>query len=279
VTETPSQPAQHHPREAVVTVVYGTHAERLDYTFSSFAQNPHLELHAFVLADRLPRNQVPGIRYHLRAPDPAFSHPMRDADYRRWVFLDELEADYALVVDGLDVLCLQPLPRIPDLLRGYWLGACVEHAGNRMLRGHLYTANFLNAGVTFWDVRKSISLRKEIVQIGRRRFRNLQDDQITLNELVHTRYFENLIILPCQYNYRALLKRRYPGWPTVSSLDSVKIYHSYLGIENAKRHQPFLPYIQLPELQADKKHISALLRWLRRINERIGLSYLLFRKD
>lgn len=263
------RPATSSPRQAVVTVVYGTHAERLDYTFSSFAQNPHLELHAFVLGDRLPVNQVPGIRYHLRAPDPAFSHPMRDADYRRWVFIDELGVDYALVVDGCDVLCLQPLPEIPALLRGCWLAACVEHQASRRICGGLYTANFLNAGVTFWDVKASQPLREEVVRRGRLRFRSLEDDQTALNEVVHTRYFEYLAILPCQYNFRALLKARYPGWPTVNSLDSVKIYHSYLGIENAKRMAPFRKYAELPDLEADPGPLNRIQQFFRRLRERL----------
>lgn len=264
-------PSHSNPiRQAVVTVVYGTHTERLDYTFSSFAVNRHCELHAVIIGDRLPTNQVAGIRYHLRAPDPSFSHPMRDADYRRWLFIDELGVDYALVIDGCDVLCLQSLPDIPSLLRGCWLAACVEHSANRWLRHRIYTANFLNAGVTFWDVRASRPLREDVVRLGRRRFRFLEDDQTALNEVVHTRYFERLAILPCQYNYRALLNVRYPRWPTVKSLDGVKIYHSYLGIENAKRLGPFRQDAELGELEEDFGRISRPRQWFRRLSERFG---------
>src|SRR5579862_8593532 len=116
-------------KQAVLTVAFGNFADRLDRTFTSFAQNPFLELHAFIVGDRLPEKRIPGITYHLRPPDPAFSHPLRDAVYRRWLFIDDLDVEYALVVDNQDVLCLQPIPEIPVLLRGAAFGASVEHAG------------------------------------------------------------------------------------------------------------------------------------------------------
>ncbi len=246
-----SKPAPDFPRQAVVTVVYGDHAERLDHTFSSFAQNPHLELHAFVLGNRLPVNQVPGIRYHLRAPDPSFSHPMRDADYRRWRLIDELDADYALVVDGLDVLCLRPLPPLPDILRGAWFAGCVEHRGGRHLAGGLYTSNFLNAGVTFWDVRASVDLRREVERRGRTRYRNLVDDQLALNEVIHARYFDRVVILPCQYNYRGSLGPAPRGWPRNPNLDGVYLYHNRHWIHRARQLLPVAMSAQLPELPAD----------------------------
>jgi hypothetical protein len=256
-------------RQVAMTVVYGAHAERLDRTFTSFVQNAFLELHAFVLGDRLPQRQVPGIRYHLRAPDPRFSHPMRDADFRRWEFLDDLDAAYALVVDGCDALCLQPLPEIPALLRGGWLAAAVEHHGGRRLGGGLYTSNFINAGVTFWDVAASRPLRAEVLARGRRRFRNLIDDQLCLNEVVHARYPERLALLPCQYNFRAYLDRRQPGWPTVSTLDGVVIYHNTYGIEAAKRRMPFKPRADLPPLEPDSGPLSAAQQRWRRWRQRL----------
>ncbi len=247
----PSSPAPAGGRQAVLTVVYGTHAERLDFTFASFAQNPHLELHAFVLGDRLPARQVPGIRYHLRAPDPAFSHPMRDADFRRWLFLDELEVDYALVVDGGDVLCLQPLPPLPDLLRGACLAGCVEHKGGRHLGGGAYTTNYLNAGVTFWNVPASRELRRQVIERGRTRFRNLVDDQLALNEVIHARFFDQVTILPCHYNYRASLGPRPRGWARTSSLDGIRIYHNRHWIEAARRLRPVPPCAELSPLAPD----------------------------
>lgn len=238
-------------RQAAVTVVYGAHAERLDYTFTSFAQNPHLELHAFILGDRLPVRQFPGIHYHLRAPDPSFSHPMRDADYRRWVFLDELGVDYALVVDGGDVLCLQPLPPLPELLRGAWFAGCVEHGGSRRLGGGRYTTNFLNAGVTFWDVRASGPLRQEVERRGRTCFRNLVDDQLALNEVIHARFFDRVIVLPCHYNYRASLGPKPRRWARTPDLDGIRIYHNRHWIEEAKRRLPVRPQAELSPLRPD----------------------------
>src|SRR4051812_25085932 len=98
------------PRQIVATFATGPFAEQLDQTFTSFAQNKFLELHAFVIGERLPERQLPGITYHLFKPDPAFMDPMRDAYYRRLVFLDSLGAEFALIVDNSDVLCMQPLP-------------------------------------------------------------------------------------------------------------------------------------------------------------------------
>lgn len=261
MTPSAQQPTVSAPRQAVVTVVYGTHAERLDYTFSSFAQNPHLELHAFILGERLPQNQVPGIRYHLRAPDRAFSHPMRDADYRRWVFLDELEVEYALVVDGMDVLCLRELPPLPDLLRGACFAGCVEHRGGRHLGGGIYTSNFLNAGVTFWNVRASAALRRQVESRGRTRFRNLVDDQLTLNEVIHAQFFEAITILPCHYNYRGSLGPRPWGWPRTPHLDGIRIYHNRHWIEAARRLAPPPDRAPLSPLPPDPRPLG---RWRQR---------------
>jgi hypothetical protein len=183
------------PRQAAVTVASGRHAEILDRTFTSFAQNPFLELHAFIIGDALPAKRLPGITYHLAPPDPGYCHPMRDLYYRRMLLLDQLEADYAVVVDNHDVLCLRPIPELPELLRGAALGACVEHVGGRYLAGQGYTSAYLNAGVTFWHIPSSRRLREEYAARGRARFRSVED-QLTLNEVVHSRYYDDLIILP-----------------------------------------------------------------------------------
>lgn len=260
----------HTPKSAqvAVTVASGGHAERLDKTFTSFRQNPFLELHAFIIGERLPERRVPGIVYHLERPDPAFGHPMRDLYYRRFLFLDQLEVDYAVVVDNSDVLCLRPIPEIPRLLRGAALGACVEHAGARYLAGQGYTSNYLNAGVTFWDVRASRAIREQIVRRGRARFRSVED-QLSLNEVVNTLYYDELAILPCQYNYRALLApRKYPGWPTVDGLDGVLIYHCALCVEAAKQRPAFRPTAILPELVPDAAPPSAWRQFWRRLAHR-----------
>ncbi|MCD6338880.1 MAG: hypothetical protein J7M29_05815 [Verrucomicrobia bacterium] len=244
-------------KQAAVTVVFGDHAERLDETFISFRINPFLELHAFILGTELPKRRVPGVAYHLRKPDPSFSHPIRDADFRRWLFIDELDADYALVVDGCDVFCLQPIPEIPELLKGGWLAAATEHPGGRYLEGKVYTGNFLNAGVTFWDVRASRPLREEIVARGRIRFRNCVDDQLALNEVVFARYLDKLTILPCVYNYRAYYRRKVWGWPTTHTFDGVRIYH-HDEWRKAREALPVAPHPPLAPLKPDR---GPLPRW------------------
>lgn len=261
------------PRQAVVTAAFGPHAEMLDNTFTTFARNPHLELHAFVIGGRLPERQCPGVTYHLEAPDPAFSHPMRDLYYRRLLFLDSLGAEFALLVDNADVLCMQPLPQLPALLRGAALGACVEHAGSRYLAGEGYTSNYLNAGVTFWNVPASRQMRREIAARGRARFRSVED-QLTLNEVVHTRHPDQLVILPCQYNYRAhLAPLRLRGWPTVTHLDGVKIYHNLRCIEAAKRLIPTQPAAVLPDVPPDAGPLTPWQQFWRRVRHRFSPHY------
>lgn len=235
-------------REIVLTAVFGAHAERLDRTFTSFARHSGAELHALVIGDALPRNLVPGVTYHLRPPDPAFGPPdprlrtdearrfqlhFRNACYRRWEFMDQLDAEYCLVVDGIDVLCLQALPPFGELLRGAAVAACVEHVGHYYLKGPGYTSNFLNAGVTFWDVGRSKPLRAEILARGRSELRVQGDDQWVFNEVVQTRHHRDLVILPCQFNFRPYLGRPRRGWPAVAHLDGVSIYHNGECIEQA----------------------------------------------
>ncbi len=254
-------------KQVVVTVASGPPAEKLDYTFTSFAQNPFLELHAFIVDTRLPERRLPGITYHLKAPDPAFSHPMRDLYYRRWSFLDELDAEFALVVDNGDVLCLQPMPEIPALLRGAAVAAAVEHEGGRYLAGQRYVSCYLNAGVTFWDVPASREMRRQIVQRGRTRFRSVED-QLTLNEVLHTRYWDQLVILPSQFNYRAYLHRGRKGWPVVNSLDGVVIYHNDFCIDSAKRLLPVNPRAALPDLKPDLAPLTPREQFWRRLAHR-----------
>ncbi len=256
------------PRQVVMTTVFGTHAEKLDSTFRSFAMNPFLELHAFVLGEALPANRVEGITYHLRKPDPSFSTPIRDADFRRWEFMDELEADYALVVDGHDVLCLQPIPEIPALLRGGVLGVVVEHPGGRYLEGGIYTGNFFNAGVTFWDVEKSRELRRQVIERGRLQYRNDVDDQLSLNEVVHARWLDHITILPTIYNYRCYVKRKKKGWATTHTLDGVRIYHTDECAE-VSALLPAAPYPPLAELEPDAGPLNRSQQVQRRARQRM----------
>jgi hypothetical protein len=256
-------------RQVVVTAAFGDFAERLDRTFLSFAQNPFLELHAFIVGDKLPEKRFPQITYHLRPPDPAFSHPLRDAVYRRWLFIDDLDVEFALVVDNNDVLCMQPLPEIPELLRGAAFGACVEHSGSRYIPGQGYTSAYINCGVTFWNVPASRKMREEIVARGRAYFRNI-DDQRSINEVMQTRYFDQMIILPSQYNYRAFLTpKRVPRWPTVTNLDGVMIYHNSACIEAAKKLLPVKPKAELTDFPPDPAPLTPYQQRRRRFQERL----------
>ncbi|MHB1307342.1 MAG: hypothetical protein ACYDC1_06245 [Limisphaerales bacterium] len=255
-------------RQVCATVVYGSHTELLERTFTSFRRNPFLELHAFILGDRLPQKRAAGVTYHLRPFDPSYSHPMRDADYRRWLLIDELEADYALVVDGCDALCLQPIPEIPLLLKGGWLAAAAEHPGSRYMEDVVYNGNFVNAGVTFWDIGASKGLREEVVARGRTRFRNREDDQMCLNEVVFARYLDRLTLLPCVYNYRAYLNRRVRGWPTTRTLDGVRIYHHDECLRALERGAP-AKNPALPPLRADAGSLTAKQQFWRRLRQRL----------
>jgi hypothetical protein len=221
-------------RSAIVTVAYGHSTENLDYTFTSFALNQGVPLHAIILGRELPKRRLDGITYHLVEPIPDFSHPLREVYFRRMDLLDQLDVEYALVVDSYDVLCLQSLPPLERILGGSDVAACVEHQGARYLMGQGYTANFLNGGVFFWNVPNSRDIRREIVERGRSHFRRRADDQYCINEVIQTRYYDRLRILPCQYNFRAYLNRKQSGWPTVTHLDGVMIYHNAPCIDKAK---------------------------------------------
>lgn len=261
------------PKQVVVTVASGSHAERLDYTFSSFVRNQHLELHAYILGDELPRNQIPGIQYHLVAPDPAFQDPMRDLYYRRFLFIDELGADYALIVDNSDVLCLQELPPLPALLRGAMFAGCAEHEGGRYVLGQGYTGSYINAGVTFWNVQASRKAREETVARGRLQFRSV-DDQLTLNEVLFTRYYDQIVLLPSQYNFRAhLAPLTIKGWPTVSHLDGVHIYHNSRCIEAVKQLPPVKRHASLPALTPDTRPLSRWEKLKRKVRNRLQPHY------
>ncbi|MGD0615133.1 MAG: hypothetical protein ABSA69_06795 [Verrucomicrobiota bacterium] len=256
-------------KQVVVTAASGPNAEALDRTFTSFAQNPFLELHAFVFGQKLPEMRLPQINYRLVAPDPAFSDPMRDQYYRRWILLDELDAEYALVVDNGDVLCLQPMPEIPSLLHGAAMGGCVEHAGGRYLMGQEYVSCYLNTGVTFWNVPSSRKIREETMARGRARFRSI-DDQRSINEIVHSRYYDQLVLLPCQYNYRAFLPpKRSSRWPTVTHLDGVVIYHNSHCIDAAKKLLPVKRRAELPDLPQDPAPLTPRQQFWRKVRERL----------
>jgi hypothetical protein len=261
-----------HHRSAAVTVAYGHSTEHLNYTFLSFAEkNPGLSLHAFILGAELPKQRLPQIQYHLVAPLPDFSHPLREVYFRRMELIDQLDVDYALVVDSYDVLCLQALPPFEQLVGQAALGAVTEHLGSRYILGQGYTANFLNCGVIFWNLAASRKMREEIVARGRAHFRTVADDQFCLNEVVQTRYYDQLRILPCQYNYRChILNVRQRTIATVPHLDGVVIYHNAACMDAAKTLLPVRPKASLPDLKRDARPLTRQEQFWRRLRQRLN---------
>jgi hypothetical protein len=255
-------------RSAVVTLAMGQAVENLDYTFSSFARCPDVELHAFIIGRQLPQPRIPQIQYHLLAPSPDFSNPLREIYFRRMEVLDALGVDFALTVDCFDVLCLQPLPPFEQLLGNADMAACVEHHGSRYVLGQGYTSNFLNGGVFFWNVPRSRDLRAEILARGRAHFRTVADDQHCINEVIQTKYYDRLRILPCQYNYRAYLNRKYRHWPTVEHLDGVMIYHNAACMDDAKKLPPVKPKAVLPNLPIYGRPLTPREQFWRRLQNR-----------
>ncbi len=256
-------------RSAIITVAFGHSTEHLDYTFTSFAKhNPGVPLHAFIIGKELPRRRLDGITYHLVEPVPDFSHPLREIYFRRLELIDRLEVDCALVVDSYDVLCLQPLPPFGQILGGCDVAACVEHMGARYVLGQGYTSNFLNGGVYFWNLPGSRDIRREIVERGRSHFRTIADDQFCVNEVLQTKHYDRLRILPCQYNYRAYLNRRQRGWPTVTHLDGVLIYHNAACMDEAKSLPLSKPKAALPELPKDGRPLTEKEQFWRKLKLR-----------
>lgn len=252
---------------AIVTVAFGHSTEHLDYTFLSFAEkNPGVPLHAFVFGNKLPERQLPQINYHLVAPVPDFSHPLREVYFRRHELIDQLDVEFALVVDSYDVLCLQPLGPFEKILSGFAMAAATEHLGARYLLGQGYTPNFFNGGVIFWNLAKSRAIRQEIGARGRSHFRFPADDQMAINEVVQTRYFDQVRILPTQFNFRAYLNIKQRSWPTVTHLDGVMIYHNGPCIDEAKaylNHNPVKSRADLPALAQDEKPLTEQERFWR----------------
>jgi hypothetical protein len=256
-------------RSAIVTLAMGRATENLDYTFASFAQCPGVELHAFIVGKQLPRRQLPFIQYHLLPPLPDFSHPLREIYFRRMEVLDELGVDYAMTVDCFDVLCLQPLPPLEELLGGADMAACVEHGGSRYVLGTGCTTNFLNGGVFLWNVPRSRDIRAEVVARGRSHFRTIADDQFCLNEVILTKHFNRLKILPCQYNFRAYFRNTRRGWPTVNHLDGIMIYHNAASMDEAKKILPVKSRAVLPALPADGRPLNTREQFWRRVRNRL----------
>jgi hypothetical protein len=229
--------------------------------------NPFLELHAFILGAALPARRAPGVTYHLVQPEHTFSLIYREANYRRWEVIDQLDVDHVLVVDGIDVLCLQPIPELPDVLNGSDVAAAVEHGGGRFLFGPQYTNAYLNAGVSFWDLAATRDLRAEILKRGRTRFRSKSDDQHVFNEVLHHHY-RRLRLLTHHFNCRGVLKRRVRGWPTLQNLDGVLIYHTD-DVAIAKSMLPVKPRSDLPPLEPDPGPLTPREQFWRNVGNRL----------
>jgi hypothetical protein len=256
-------------RSAIVTVAFGHATEHLDYTFSSFAMNQGVPLHAFIVANALPQRRLPNIEYHLVAPIPDFSHPLREIYFRRLELIDQLDVDYALVVDSYDVLCLQPLPPLAQLLGDADVAACVEMHGTRYILGQGCTNTFLNGGVFFWNVPRSRDIRAEIVARGRAHFRTVADDQHCINEVIHTKHYHRLRILPDQYNFRCFLKpAKQRGFPSVDTLDGVMIYHNSISMDAVKKLPPVKPRAALPDLVPDGRPLTPSEQFRRRLRNK-----------
>lgn len=264
--------------QVIITTVFGSGAEAVPRTFATFAKNAGAELHVFVFGGSLPSRQHPGIRYHLVEPDPRFVSVRRDALFRRWTLPDQLGAEFALVVDGTDVICARPLPPFRDVLRGADVGASPEWGGPVALPGVGYTGTYLNAGITFWRLPSSRDIREQIVERGRAQYRGPFDDQTALNEVILTTHFDRLTILPSQYNWRAFYlktvrhwQRAWRAWPRVDSLDGVYLYHNGRCLEEVLRDLEAAPPRQkagLSPLEPDAHPLSKQTLMARRLIHR-----------
>ncbi len=267
-------------RQVIITTVFGAGAEQLGRTFSTFAVQPETELHAFVIGSSLPSNRLPKIQYHLVEPDSRFVSARRNALFRRWLLPDQLDAEYALVVDGTDVICVRPLPSFDKLLRGASLAACTEWGGPVAIPGQGYTSTYLNAGITFWHLPSSKEMRAEIAERGRRHYRGPFDDQTALNEVMLTRYFDQVVILSSQFNWRAFYKKNYQrtwrngwkGWPRVDRLDGVYLYHNQFCLDavlQTMRSGHLRDRAELPSLPEDSHPLSGWTMFSRRMLHRL----------
>ena len=269
-------------KQFVCAVVWGSAVETFGRTFATFAA-PGTELHAFVFNPTLPENRHPAVDYHLAPLDPGFRSVRRDALFHRWTLPDLLwpGEGYALVVDATDAVCLQPLPPFERLLGGKAVAAAPEWGPPVRIDGQRYTGSYLNAGVTLWDLEASYAIRREIVARGRARYRGEFDDQTVLNEVVQTRHYDRLALLPCQYNWRALYKRNFRGWqhhfrawPRVDSLDGVVVYHNQRCVAEVLQARDFgprnwpHPFALLPDHGPDAPHLGAWMRLWRRVAHR-----------
>jgi len=255
-------------RQVIVTTVFGSGIDRLGKTLPTFRRIADTELHVFVYSASLPTKRLPGLHYHLVEPDPRYVSVRRDALFRRWVWPDQLDAEYVLVVDGTDVICLQDLPRFERILRGAKVAVASEWGSPVRIRGQDFTSTYLNAGVTFWHLSASREIRLEIARRGSAEYRGEFDDQTVLNEVLHAGYFDDFIVLPPQYNWRASYRKtqllclpKMRLWPRRDCLDGVYLYHNAACLDKVLRDIAVKapdPRSALPESVPD---VHPLSRW------------------
>lgn len=124
--------------------------------------------------------------------------------------------------------------------------------------------------MVFWNLLASRGIREEIVARGPSHFRTVADDQFCLNEVVQTKYFDQLRILPCQFNYRShILNVRQSAIATVGHLDGIMIYHNARCMDLAKQLRPVRPKAQLPELEPDGKPLTKREMFWRRVGQKL----------
>jgi len=93
--------------------------------------------------------------------------------------------------------------------------------------------------------------------------------------VVQTLYYEDLIILPCQYNYRYCFGMKRRNWPTVDSLDGVKIYHNKLCADEAKKSLPIKEKADLPVLEPRRAPKTKSEEYFMRLKNRIKNSHII----
>ena len=112
------------------------------------------------------------------------------------------------------------------------------------------------------------AIRQEILARGKAHFRTIADDQFCINEVLQTKYYDRIRILPCQYNFRAYLKTKCRGWPTVQHLDGVVIYHNSTCMDLAKKLESVKPRADVPSLPQDGRPLTPFEQFIRRLRNR-----------
>ena len=91
---------------------------------------------------------------------------------------------------------------------------------------------------------------------------------MVINEVVQTKFYDRLRILPTQYNFRGYLNRKQRGWPTVTHLDGVVIYHNASCMDEAKKLGPVKVRADLPPLPKDAAPLNEQEQFWRKMRQR-----------